>query len=62
MIALYHKLLRWKYVILTYKDYYKFLNRAVDVANTLNMVSLGQREPLSPDECRDLARKLTVPT
>ena len=41
-------------------EYAKALNRRVDVENVLYQVAAGKREPLTPDECRELANKLGV--
>ncbi len=59
--SLYFKFIRWKYVILTHKDYYKVLNRSVDVQDTLMAVAAGKRDLLSREECKKLASKLGVP-
>lgn len=59
--AFYSKLIRWKYVLLTHKDYYKLLNRSVDVQDTLMAVAAGKRDALSREECKKLANKLGIP-
>ena len=56
------KLRRLKYVVLTYKDYYKKINRSVTVENTLWEVVARKRGLLSKEECEELARKLGTPT
>ena len=53
--------MRWKYTILTYRDYHNRLNRIADVESTLWLVVAGKRGPLTCDECRQLALKLGVP-
>ena len=55
------KFKRLKYVVLTYKDYWKKINRSVDVENILWSVVSGKRELLSKEECEELARKLGTP-
>lgn len=55
------RFVRWKYVVLTYRDYHNRLNRSVDVEIALWSVASGKRGPLTPDECRKLALKLGVP-
>ena len=41
-------------------EYARALNRRVDVENVLAMVAAGKRDPLTADECRELAIKLGV--
>lgn len=55
------RFVRWKYVVLTYRDYHNRLNRSVDVESVLWSVSKGRRGPLTADECHQLAMKLGVP-
>ncbi len=52
---------RWKYLLLTFRDYTSRLNRCVDVENVLLACAAGKRPPPTPDECRALALKLGVP-
>jgi hypothetical protein len=47
---------RWKYVLVTYRDYYNRLNRLVEVENILLNC-----DGLSREECHKLAYKLGVP-
>lgn len=58
--ALVRRFVRWKYVILTHRDYANRLNRSVEVENVLLACAAGKRD-LSKDECRQLAVKLGVP-
>jgi hypothetical protein len=53
---------RWKYLLLTFRDYAARLNRSVEVEQVLLTVAAGHRGPLTPAECRQLAIKLGVPT
>jgi hypothetical protein len=53
---------RWWYVALTFRSYADRLNRCVEVENVLAAVASGKRGALSPDECRQLAKKLGVPS
>lgn len=55
------RFVRWKYVVLTCRDYHNRLNRSVDVETALWLVASRKRGPLTPDECRQLALKLGVP-
>ena len=59
--ALVRRFVRWKYVILTHKDYAARLNRSVEVEQALMDCAAGKRPALSKDECRQLAVKLGVP-
>lgn len=52
---------RWKYVILTHKDYAARLNRSVGVEQALMDCATGKRGPLSKEECKQLAVQLGVP-
>lgn len=54
-------LVRLRYRLATFRDYGSRLNRSVDVENALWAVASGKRDPLTPDECRNLALKLGVP-
>ena len=51
---------RWKYRILTFRDYGRFLNRAATVEQYLMDCHHGKRPLPDEDECRELARKLGV--
>jgi hypothetical protein len=51
---------RWKFILLTYRDYGSRLNRSVDVENALAECAAGKRPMLTRDECRQLALKLGV--
>ena len=52
---------RLRYLLETFRDYEKRLNRSVDVENALESVASGKRELLTPEECHKLALKLGVP-
>lgn len=52
---------RWKFLLLTFKDYADRLNRCVEVENTLLSCSAGKRDILTREECLKLAQKLGVP-
>lgn len=52
---------RWKYVILAHRDHAALLNRSVEVENILRACAAGKRDPLSKEECRQLAHLLGVP-
>ena len=56
------RIVRFKYVFLTYKDYADMLNRVADAQNTLMRVYSGKQDNLSREECRKLANKLGVPS
>lgn len=60
-MSFFRRLLRWRYVLATFKDYHNRLNRSVDVEATLRLVAAGKRGPLTPEECSKLALKLGVP-
>jgi hypothetical protein len=53
--------IRWKYVVITYRDYARRLDRSVEVESVLRMVAAGKRPSLSAEECRALAQKLGHP-
>lgn len=55
------RFVRWKYVVLTYRDYAARLNRSVEVESVLLACAAGKRDMLSKEECRQLAYKLGVP-
>ncbi len=55
------RFVRWKYVVLTYRDYAARLNRSVEVENVLLACAAGKRDALSKEECRLLAYKIGVP-
>ena len=56
-----NRLVRFRYRLVTFRDYGNRLNRSVEVENALWSVVSGKREPLTPAECRRLALKLGVP-
>lgn len=59
--TLLEKLRRWKYALLTFRDYAARLNRSVEVENELWKLAAGKRPPFTPEEARALARKLGMP-
>lgn len=56
-----NRLTRLYFLCITFKDYYKMLNRNVAVQEVLYDVVSGKRGALSTDECKELAIKLGVP-
>lgn len=52
---------RFKWTLISFRNYGARLNRAVAVEEELIRVANGKRGLLTPDECRDLAIKLGVP-
>lgn len=61
LVRLYWRLMRWKYVLVTHRDYHNRLNRCSEVETTLWAVAAGRRALLTPEECRKLALKLGTP-
>lgn len=55
------RFVRWKYVILTHRDYAARLNRSVEVESVLLACAAGKRPALSQKEYGQLAYKLGVP-
>jgi hypothetical protein len=53
---------QWRLVLLTHQDYHRRLNRCSEVEAVLWSVASGKRGPLTPEECRQLAIKLGIPT
>lgn len=47
---------------LSFRDYADWLNRSAEVEAILWDVARGKREPLSPAECKSLAKKLGIPS
>lgn len=54
---------RWKYrFIVWFFDQPDALARRVRIENRLNNVACGKRQPPTPEECREWAQELGVPT
>lgn len=51
---------RWRARWRILRDHGKYLNRRVDVENTLISVAQGKRALLSKEECQQLANKLGI--
>ncbi len=51
---------RWRARWRILRDHGKHLNRRVEVENVLISVAQEKRGLLSPDECRELAKKLGI--
>lgn len=49
---------RWYYGMRTLPSYVSRMNRCVDVENVLLAVANGKREPLTREQCRELAFRL----
>ena len=57
-----NRIIRFKYLLVTFKDYSKRLNRTVDVEAVLCQVANGKRPLLTAQECKELADKLGIPS
>jgi hypothetical protein len=52
---------RFIFKLRTFRSYGDVLNRRTDVENVLRQVASGKREPLTAQDCRELADKLGIP-